>query len=158
MQRGRASAKPGGLISRCSVCKTRACLRTWDRWPNGFTSWLASSRKSQKASNFTPQIRMTCDQLVSTRRWGPNGEKLALICVRIWARPKLTQVVASARKWAAKRNASWMHLARAKRVKSPPAIPRVFGLQLWNLAVLLILTCSFSWWGSFLWFMKFNLC
>ena len=26
----------------------------------------------------------------------------------------------------------------------------VFGLQLWNLAVFLILTCSFSWWGSFL--------
>ena len=30
------------------------------------------------------------------------------------------------------------------------AIPRMFGLQLWNLAVLLILTRSFSWWGSFL--------
>ena len=29
----------------------------------------------------------------------------------------------------------------------------VFDLQLWNLAVLLILTCFFSWWGSFLWFM-----
>ena len=37
------------------------------------------------------------------------------------------------------------------------AISRVFGLQLWNLAVLLILTRSFSWWGSFLWFMKFML-
>ena len=30
-------------------------------------------------------------------------------------------------------------------------ISNVFGLQLWNLAVLLILTCYFSWWGSFLW-------
>ena len=35
---------------------------------------------------------------------------------------------------------------------------RVFGLQLWNLALLLSLTCSFSWWGSFLCLMKFNLC
>ena len=34
----------------------------------------------------------------------------------------------------------------------------VFGLQLWNLALLLSLTCSFSWWGSFLCLMKFNLC
>ena len=39
-----------------------------------------------------------------------------------------------------------------------PTISRVFGHQLWNLAALLILTCSFSWWGSFLWLMKFNLC
>ena len=35
-------------------------------------------------------------------------------------------------------------------------IPRVFGQQLWNLAASLILTCSFSWWGSFLWLMTFN--
>ena len=42
--------------------------------------------------------------------------------------------------------------------KKMSSIPDVFGLQLWNLAVLLILTCSFSWWGSFLWLMKFNLC
>ena len=37
-------------------------------------------------------------------------------------------------------------------------ISRVSALQLWNLAVFLILTRSFSWWGSFLWLMKFNLC
>ena len=37
-------------------------------------------------------------------------------------------------------------------------ILRHFGQQLWNLAALLILTCSLSWWGSFLWLMKFNLC
>ena len=37
------------------------------------------------------------------------------------------------------------------------AILPVFGQQLWNMAVLLILTYSFSWWGSFLWLMKFNL-
>ena len=29
------------------------------------------------------------------------------------------------------------------------AIPRMFCVLLWNLAALLILTCSFSWWGSF---------
>ena len=33
------------------------------------------------------------------------------------------------------------------------SISRVFGLQLWNLAASLIFTCSFSWWGSFLWLM-----
>ena len=44
------------------------------------------------------------------------------------------------------------------RVFKMSAISRVFGLQLWNLAALLILTCSLSWWGLFLWFMKFNLC
>ena len=36
-------------------------------------------------------------------------------------------------------------------------ILQLFGQQLWNLAVLLILTRSLSWWGSFLWLMKFNL-
>ena len=35
---------------------------------------------------------MTCDQLVSTCAGWPNGEKLAPNCVRIWARPKSTQV------------------------------------------------------------------
>ena len=44
------------------------------------------------------------------------------------------------------------------RVFQMSTISRVFGLQLWNLAALLILTCSFSWWGSLLWSMKFNLC
>ena len=31
------------------------------------------------------------------------------------------------------------------------AISRSFGLQLWNVAVIQMLTCSFSWWASFVW-------
>ena len=57
---------PNGLASRCKstqLCKMRTC----EVWPNGFASRLASSRKSQKAVNFTNM------QLVSTC----VGEKLA---------------------------------------------------------------------------------
>ena len=51
--------------------------------------WVAKRiRKSQKVVNFE-LIQLNCDQ-----RW-PNGEKLASTCVRIWARPKSTQVIAS---------------------------------------------------------------
>ena len=42
--------------------------------------------------------------------------------------------------------------------KCLPFRPYLFGLQLWNLAASLILTCSFSWWGSFLRLMKLNWC
>ena len=37
-------------------------------------------------------IQLTCDQLVSTCVGWPNGEKLASTCIRIWVRPKSTQV------------------------------------------------------------------
>ena len=40
-------------------------------------------------------IHLTCDQLVSTCVGWPNGEKLVSTCVRIWTRPKSTQVNAS---------------------------------------------------------------
>ena len=80
-------------------------------WPNGFASRgknrfacrLASSRKSQNGVHFT-RIQMNYDQLVSTCFGWPNGEKLASICVRIWAWPKSTQVVGQTKR---KSNASW---------------------------------------------------
>ena len=65
---------PNGFSRRCKstqVCKTRTCARTQLPW---VTKRIASSRKSQSA-----HIQFTCNQLVST-------------CVRIWARPKSTQV------------------------------------------------------------------
>ena len=62
-----------------------------DGWPNGIAHRLASSWKSQNVVSFT-HVQLTWDQLVSTRAGWPNGEKLASICVRIWARPKSTQV------------------------------------------------------------------
>ena len=71
--------------------QTGTCERTCDGWPNGFASGFASSRKSQKLATFK-HIQLTCDQLVSTCVGWPNGEKLASTCVRIWARPKSTQV------------------------------------------------------------------
>ena len=43
------------------------------------------------------------------------------------------------------------------RVFQMSTIPRVFGQQLWKLAVSLILTCSFSWWGSFGWWNNYKL-
>ena len=66
---------PNGLASRCKstqLCKMRTC----EVWPNGFASRLASSRKSQKAVNFT-HIQLICDQLVLTCVGWPNGQKLA---------------------------------------------------------------------------------
>ena len=44
-----------------------------------------------KSRKFT-HIQLTYDQFVSTCVGWPNGEKLASTCVRIWARPKSTQV------------------------------------------------------------------
>ena len=84
------------------VCKTRTCAWTCDGWPNGFASRLASSHRLQKVVNST-HIQMTRDQLVSTCIGWPNGEKFASTYVRIWARPKSTQVgVQTTRKWKAK--------------------------------------------------------
>ena len=69
--------------------------------PNGLASRRKSTQvckpelayglaKSQKVVNFT-HIQMTCDE--TCIGW-PNGEKYAMNCVRIWARPKS--------KWVAK--------------------------------------------------------
>ena len=72
--------------------------------------WVAKrTQKSQSVVNFT-YVQLTCDQLVSTCVVWPNGEKLALTCVPIWARPrqrKPSQNHANQRKWVAKRNPSW---------------------------------------------------
>ena len=79
-------------------------------------SQVHASRK--QVLNFT-RIQLTCDQLVSTCVGWPNGEKLASTCVRVWARPKSTQVVANQRKWVAKRNASWTQVKNLRRLASP---------------------------------------
>ena len=62
------------------------------RWPNGFASRLASSRKSQKAVNST-YIQLTCDHHVSTDAVGwSNGERSASTCL---PQCKSSQVAAS---------------------------------------------------------------
>ena len=50
-----------------------------------------STRKLQTVIDFT-HLQIPCDQLVSTCVGWTNGEKRASTCVRIWARPKSTQV------------------------------------------------------------------
>ena len=69
-------------LKSTQVCETRTCVRTCHGWPDGFTSRLTSSNKSQKVVNFT-HIQLTCDQLASTYVGWPNGEKLVSTCVRI---------------------------------------------------------------------------
>ena len=99
----------------CVWCAFFKLNRGLNPWPNG----LASQRKfakpelayglamggqtdsqvhAKKVVNFR-HIELTCDQLVSSCVGWPNGEKLASTCIRIWARPKSMQVIASSRKW-----------------------------------------------------------
>ena len=52
-----------------------------------------------------------------------------------------------------KTNVCWIFIFFKEKVDNTK-----FLKWLWNLAALLILTCSLLWWGSFLWLMKFNLC
>ena len=78
---------PNGLGSRhksTQVCKTRLLAY-------GLAKGGQTDSQVAKAVNST-HIEMTCDQLVSRCIGWPNGEKLASTCVRIWARPKSTQV------------------------------------------------------------------
>ena len=70
------------------------CIRTCEEWPNGFANRLASSRKLQKAVDFT-HLKMTCDQLVSRGVGWPNGKELASNCVGISAPPKSVQAHAT---------------------------------------------------------------
>ena len=97
------------------VWKTRTCVRTCDGWPNGFTSRLASSRKSQKVVNFT-HIQLTCDQLVRTCIGWPNDEKHAST---LRANLSSTKVNPWQPKWVAKRNASWTQVENLCRLASP---------------------------------------
>ena len=74
---------------------------------------------------------MTCDQLVSIYVGRPDGEKLASTCARInLSSPK---VIASPRKWVAKRNASWTQVKHLRWIASPfGEQPKTFGLVLWS--------------------------
>ena len=93
--------------------------------------------KSQKVVNFTHVYRRIAINLcrLSCVGW-PNGEELASSCVRIWTRP----VIASQRKWVAKRKASSKLASTCESVW-----PGLYVLLL----LLLLLLSSVSCWGRY---------
>ena len=83
------------LLLLCCCC---CCCCCWERFIRALQAKTAGPTDSQftqvaKSRNF---IQLTCDQLVLTCVWWPNGEKLASTCVRIWGS---TKVNASQHKW-----------------------------------------------------------
>ena len=75
--------------------KSSASLQNCEWWPNRFASRAHKFTQVGNFFKFHPTILLTCDQLVSTCVGWPNGGKLASTCIRIWARPKSTQIIAS---------------------------------------------------------------
>ena len=71
-------SSPGQMDSQVDASrhKNQNFILTWDGWRNRFTSWLTSSRMSQKVVNFT-LVQLTCNKLA------------------FWALPKSMQVNAS---------------------------------------------------------------
>ena len=69
---GHGQSKSKSKSTQGNAClQTRTYARTCKGWPNGFVSRLASSRKSEKAINFTHNdTQTTCDQLERVElRW-----------------------------------------------------------------------------------------
>ena len=94
------------------ICKTRTCVRTCEGWPNG--SQVAKSCKFH-AYHWLVRFynnRLLAINLCRLALGGQTVKNLRLIA------PKF-ELDQSQRKWAAKRNASWMQVQNLRRLASP---------------------------------------